>query len=459
MIFVVAGESKSHKQQAQIVSKSSKPVKKLASVPALDSETREFDLQTSMIQNAQECFPVYIKDVHKVGILYLYCSDEALELDGKQVALTDDFTVTPRIARRFNFWRRVYSLWSGSQYVLHSSVWPEVAFEALDGGRLGSGHGPVRTEIKVKKVARERRGHYKKMLLSMHRHRKQPERFTPAMQRVARIMAHIPNHDKYKTAAYTLRTQRGQRTFIAKGLERAPKYLQHIQDNFEKHGVPGEIALLAFVESSFNLKAKSKVGASGVYQIMPATGRQYLKLYGGVDERNDPIKASRAAAKLLKMNHKLLGNWPLAITAYNHGVGGVRRGVKTVGSNQVETLIERYYGRAFKFASRNFYTSYLGILATMKDHERIFHEIKFQDPMQFRTVKLRKATSIKTIRKKHGASVAEIRDMNPDIARWVISRQGTLPRGYEIKLPVSDSEVKEAEAEAEVTKVELIPNS
>src|SRR5690606_29439780 len=120
-----------------------------------------------------------------------------------------------------------------------------------------------------------------------------------------------------------------------------------------------------------------------VYQIMPATGKQYLKLHSGVDERNDPIKASRAAAKLFQLNYKLLGKWPLAVTAYNHGVGGVRKAVSRTGSDKIEDLIDNYTSKTFRFASKNFFASYLAVMATIQNKRTVFPEIRHDEPLQY----------------------------------------------------------------------------
>ena len=128
---------------------------------------------------------------------------------------------------------------------------------------------------------------------------------------------------------------------------------------FRDRGLPEDLAYLPHVESSFNTHAYSKYGAAGMWQFMRATGRRFLKVNYVVDERLDPLTATRAAAQLLKDNHKLLGTWPLAITAYNHGEVGMQRAVRKMGTKDIVAIIERYKGRSFGFASRNFYPQFL----------------------------------------------------------------------------------------------------
>lgn len=412
-----------------------KQLKPLSADYALDRDAQDFAAQTGAITNAAECFPMHIRDAGRIGILYLFCSDTAKQRDGEGVQISENFSVPESIARRYNFWRRVYSLWGKDQYVMHLSHYPEVVIEAYDVSRVGEAIGPMAREIMVKKAAKDQRNLYRKMFWTMHANRNHEERFTPAMKRMAATMAHIKDADKYATAAQTLRLQRGQRDFIATGLAVAPKYLHAIEEEFRAQNIPVEISRLAFVESSFNLKARSKVGASGVYQIMPATGRQYLKMHSGVDERNDPIKASRAAAKLLRLNYKLTGAWPLAITAYNHGVGGIRRAVNSVHSKDIAVLINRYRGNAFGFASMNFYASFLGVLATVKDADRLFPEVPKVMPLAFANVRLNKPTSLAALKKQYTMSSSDVAEYNPDIGFNTIRVHGILPTGYVLKVP------------------------
>ena len=128
---------------------------------------------------------------------------------------------------------------------------------------------------------------------------------------------------------------------------------------FRQVGVPSVITRLAFVESMFNYKARSRAGAVGVWQFMPKTGKQFLVINRHIDERKSIYKSTRAAAKLLLINYRYLGSWPLAITAYNHGMGSMSKAVKKIGSSRIEDIIANYKGRSFGFASKNFYAEFL----------------------------------------------------------------------------------------------------
>ena len=101
-----------------------------------------------------------------------------------------------------------------------------------------------------------------------------------------------------------------------------------MQQIFRDRSLPIELTYLPIVESSYDINARSNVGALGMWQFMRATGRQYMRVDRSIDERRDPIESTRAAAAFLQQSYETLGNWPLAITAYNYGPGGMSRAVR-----------------------------------------------------------------------------------------------------------------------------------
>ena len=118
--------------------------------------------------------------------------------------------------------------------------------------------------------------------------------------------------------------------------------------------MPVELSVLPHVESSFNPEAYSHVGAAGIWQFIRSTGKRYMQIDHLIDERMDPFASTKAAAKLLRHNYQLTQSWPLALTAYNHGVASMRRAINTLGTRDIAVIVRKYKGRAFGFASRNF---------------------------------------------------------------------------------------------------------
>src|SRR5262249_22218674 len=121
-------------------------------------------------------------------------------------------------------------------------------------------------------------------------------------------------------AAQNVRKQLGQRDFFRGGLMNSSRYLPYMEKQFQDMDLPVELTRMPFVESSFNEAAFSRVGASGIWQIMPRTGRAYLIVNQAIDERNSPLKASLMAARMLKQLQRSTKSWPLTITSYNHGI-------------------------------------------------------------------------------------------------------------------------------------------
>ena len=130
--------------------------------------------------------------------------------------------------------------------------------------------------------------------------------------------------DFYK-ASRNIRAQLGQKDRFREGIERSGLYNIKIKRIFEKFNLPEALSVLPHVESSFQIGAYSSAGAAGIWQFTRGTGRLFMRVGYDVDERRDPILATYGAAKLLKKNFESVGSWPLAITAYNHGLQGIKR--------------------------------------------------------------------------------------------------------------------------------------
>ncbi len=387
------------------------------------------------IDSLDTCVPVISSYDKNFITSYLYCSPSAKSIEGRSVRISKNFKVESELARRFHFWKRVYTLWSHSQYALHSAEYPEVVLEIID-TKISSGSDKFKNRLADNHLKKQA-VIYKRILKNMHKLSKQgrESEFTPVMQRIADIMDHISDKDKYLRVANNLRIQRGQQQEIQRGLVYASPYMKYIKEAFNNEGVPEELAMIAFIESSFNLRAESKVGAVGVYQIMPDTGAQYMIVNEEIDERRDPIKSARAAAKLFKLNYKQTDSWPLAITAYNHGVGSMLKAIDQVGSHDIVKIIDGYKAKSFGFASKNFYTGYLAILYTLNNVETIFPDLKLKPALKYKNVKLNKQTWIADIKTEYSLSTATIVKYNPDLSKFLVENDGYLPKGYVLKVP------------------------
>ncbi|HYY24109.1 MAG TPA: lytic transglycosylase domain-containing protein, partial [Candidatus Udaeobacter sp.] len=178
-----------------------------------------------------------------------------------------------------------------------------------------------------------------------------------------------------------VRSQRGAKEPFLSGLKISGRYISQMKKIIRAAGIPAELAYLPLVESSFNVRARSSLGAVGLWQFMADTGKKFLRINDAFDERRDPLASTRAAARLLKENYRLLGNWPLAITAYNHGTEGVFRGINAVRSRNLVELIRGYQSPTFGFASKNFYAEFLAAVEVATNSEAYFPFLRAHPPL------------------------------------------------------------------------------
>jgi membrane-bound lytic murein transglycosylase D len=254
-------------------------------------------------------------------------------------------------------------------------------------------------------------------------------------QRMLTLWGPDASRQRLLEAADLVRFQLGQADRFREGLERSGRWESHIARTFAELGLPPELAALPHVESSFTPTAYSKVGASGLWQFMRSTGRLYMRVDDTVDERLDPFRSTEAAAQLLANNYRALGTWPLAITAYNHGTAGMRRARDTMGTDDFAVIARRYDGRAFGFASRNFYPSFLAALTIDQNPERYFGKIERAAPLRFYEIQLPTPVAIDQIERRIGLSRVLVRELNPALRPAVWSGARKVPRGYRLRVP------------------------
>ena len=240
---------------------------------------------------------------------------------------------------------------------------------------------------------------------------------------------------RLRDAADNVRFQLGQADRFRAGLIRSGAWETHIAETLANLGLPAELAVLPHVESSFNPAAYSKVGAAGLWQFMRSTGRRYMRIDSAVDDRLDPFRSTEAAAQLLAYNYRLLGTWPLALTAYNHGAEGVRRAVQELGTTDIVKIVRNYHGRTFGFASRNFYVSFLAALEVDRNPEKYFGPIERSSEARFQEVTVPAYVNIGPLAKTLKVDLSQLRALNPALLRAVWDGRRHVPKSYHLRLP------------------------
>lgn len=368
----------------------------------------------------------------------------------RQIASFEPFSFDERLSPKVNFWVQIYSRYFNHQGVIHDAKYIDHIYEEID---LNSYIGDTSDDLKAVKEK------WKSVLISVHTKQNAPETMTAEEKKVFDLFSDVHEPDKFLNAASgkRVRFQQGQKDFFMAGYRQSGLYLPLMEEIFRNAGLPVELTRLPFVESSFNLRARSKVGASGIWQFMRSTGRLYLTINDALDERNDPIRATEAASQLLKGNFEALGKWPLAITAYNHGRMGMVRAVQEVGSQSLEDLIDSYQGVTFGFASRNFYSEFLAAVEVERNAEQYFGKIERFKPLDFYEVKVPDFIDIYELTRFLNLDIVTIRLLNPGLTEAVYSGKLYVPANYALRLPRDQKVTPEVARQVFLMGYEQIP--
>lgn len=227
-------------------------------------------------------------------------------------------------------------------------------------------------------------------------------------------------------------TDYGRKSLLA-GLRRSGRYKAMIERVFAEEGIPQELLYLAQAESGFLPRAVSNKQAVGMWQFIAGTGSNYdLGRSGAYDERLDPEKATRAAAKYLKDLHAHFGDWYLAMAAYNCGAGAVDRAIERTGFADYWELLNRH---ALPKETANYVPIILAMTIMAKNPKDYGLESIDTDPaLEYDSIQLTASTNLNLISDATMQPVSVIRDLNPALLRTVA------PAGFEVHVPKGSAE-------------------
>lgn len=227
-------------------------------------------------------------------------------------------------------------------------------------------------------------------------------------------------------------TGAGRSTF-ERWLKRSGRYMELFRGVLQKEGLPPDLVHLVFVESGFNVNARSYAAAVGPWQFMRATSRLFgLNVNQWVDERKDPEKATVAAARYLKHLYGIFGDWPLALASYNAGEGTVMRAIKNQGTTN-------YWELKLPKQTEDYVPQFMAALAITRDPVKYgFGDIALDDPMRFDELALKGAVDLRAIARLADCSFEELKDLNPSVRTSTINS----PTGVTtLRVPEGKSEV------------------
>ena len=338
----------------------------------------------------------------------------------------DPFVHPAALERDIRFWIRVYTEVTTDQGLIHDDWNLGLVYEVL---RFDPAASPAQRERRVT----EAKAKYAALLRRFAQG--STDNLTAHEQRILHAFGDKATSSDYHDAIDRIRFQLGQADRFHEGLIRSAVWEKQIARTLMQHGVPAEIAALPHVESSFNLAAYSKVGAAGLWQFMPSTAKRYMRVDSLVDERLDPYTATEAAANLMLYNYRLVGTWPLTVTAYNHGPGGLRRAQDELGTSDIAVIVKRFQGATFGFASRNFYVAFLAALEVDRNAEKYFGPMTRLPETESTPVEVPDDISVDALAKSFRVDMGALRVLNPALRPPIWNGSRLVPRGYRLRLP------------------------
>ncbi|MBC7421144.1 MAG: lytic transglycosylase domain-containing protein [Bdellovibrio sp.] len=331
---------------------------------------------------------------------------------------SDTFAVPESLKPDVDFWIRIYTKYTTQQGVFHIAGDTQKILGDIDLSETFTNPqwSDIRKELEAELVIKKAR----KKIAALHK---------------------IKNINQ-------IRLQMGLKDRMLKAIELSGLYLPMMEKIFTEKKLPLELTRMVFVESSFNIEAGSKAGASGLWQIMPRLARKFKYINVSYDQRNHPVYSTQLAAQILKENYQILKSWPLAVTAYNHGVGSLKKIVKKYGVRDIGYLADNVKAKkSFGFASRNFYATFLAALHVESHANLYFPEpIIKRSELKPRELRITKAMKYEQLLAMFDDDKDSLKLYNPHLRSKFLKQGRTLPAKTILCLPES-SKKRTAEIE------------
>ena len=373
----------------------------------------------------------------------------------------ETFSCPASLLPRVGFWVEVFSRWDTNTAIFHDKSNPQRVYSTI------SRKEGCRRSRKGDSIDRERK-RLKRSLNSLADRLSSKQALSSSQSNLYAVFNGASSKE-VSNAAERIRCQSGNKDRMRRALTQFHNYRPTILDALESQNLTPELQYLPFVESAFDPNALSHVGAAGLWQIMPSTGRTLgLTVGSAVDERYDPRAATYAAAKYFrnsvdKLTETAFENGssvrakdlnPFVITSYNYGVRGMERAIKQVGLDYERLLLE-YKSPSFQTAVKNFYASFLAARHVAKNSAKFFGVVApdySQQLNSFNTVKLTRGTSAKRISEELSIDQGILKRLNPALKNVVWKHKALIPKSFKLKLPF-----REAGWEAQLMQLATLP--
>lgn len=317
---------------------------------------------------------------------------------------------------QIDFWKKIYTVHNSHEWVIHDSMNLKHVYRVVS-------ENPDQAKKEVIRTL--------KAIFEKNKNRKSVD--VDALSEAEHILydALESNEDPrsylFAAEASRVRAQQGLKDQLDKAVQVSRQYLPRMEEMFIEEGVPKEITRLPFIESCFVNEACSITGATGIWQFMPRTAMKTLRVDAAIDERYDPLKATRAAAIFLKDNYKILKNWNLAVMAYHHGAGLVSKAMKRLKTTDAFKIIRYFKDPQFKFASRNYLFEWLAMVEVDSDQP-------YSKLPTYITVSFPKKRIMSEVLKEFQLKEGDIKLLNPHFRAAIWSGKTPIPAHYPVRL-------------------------
>lgn len=249
----------------------------------------------------------------------------------------------------------------------------------------------------------------------------------------------VPIEQNAKVLSYVELYQGRLRDFMQAGLDRSQRYLPMIQTVFREEGLPVDLAYIPLVESAFKANALSRASARGMWQFMLPTAQEHgLKQDWFLDERADPEKATRAAARYLKTLRDMFdGDWPFALASYNAGPGRLQQAVTRSKSSNFWTIAAS--SRYLPPETREYVPMIMAAIIVAKSPELYGFRVTSSAPLAYETIEIPGALDLKLIAEWANLTVEQLQELNPELRRTT-----TPMTPHELRVPIGTASIIQA---------------
>ena len=336
------------------------------------------------------------------------------------------FPVYDLIKPNVTFWTNVFTQYTRARALVHDTEHLSIIYEEIKLNPAKSKEAALANKA-IKKKALEK---YRTILATLSKG-KVPE--TPMEKKVASLFSSKTKPEAFRRAAKRLRVQTGLKEHFMEGVIRSGALIDEFKMIIKSYGLPEDLAYLPCLESAYDIQTYSKSGAAGLWQFTHYTGKLFMDINDVVDQRRDPIVSTHGAAQLLKKNYAKLQNWPMAITAYNHGLYGMSRAKDK--HKTYPAIYTDYRSRSFGFASRNFYPEFIAARQVAKNYIKYYGNITLETPGQKTRYKVKGYVAAKDIVRKLPVDLETLQVMNPAFRKPVFDGRKHIPPGQTLYLP------------------------